>query len=311
MPPLAAAGLLPDPDETFARPTLDAFLAAGRGRWTLVRQRLLDVLHAGDATTWRGYLRPLSTTRPVLGFSVADYVDFYASEHHASNVGRIFRPAAPGLPAAWKHLPIAYHGRAGTVVVSGTDVVRPCGLRGTGAGFGPTQRLDLECEVGFVVGTGAPTGRVQPADFAEHVFGVVLVNDWSARDVQAFEYVPLGPFLGKSFATSVSAWVTPLDALDEAWVAGPAQDPVPYLTPGPGQLDLSLQVEVAGHVVSRPPFAQMYWTPAQLLAHLTANGASLRTGDLFASGTVSGPGPRQRGSMLGCGRWSAWRLWLL
>ena len=236
----------------------------------------------------------------MLGVTVADYVDFYASEHHATNVGRIFRPDSPALPAAWRHLPIGYHGRAGTVVVSGTDVVRPCGLRGDDDGptFGPTRRLDLECEVGFVVGTPAPDGRVAPEAFADHVFGVVLLNDWSARDVQAFEYVPLGPFLGKSFATSVSAWVTPLDALDEAWVDAPRQDPAPYLGTGAGQLDLRLEVEVAGHVLARPPFAQMYWTPAQLLAHLTANGASLRTGDLFASGTVSGPEPGQRGSML-------------
>jgi fumarylacetoacetase len=157
--------------------------------------------------------------------------------------------------------------------------------------------------VGFVVGTGSELGSpVRLEDFREHVFGVVLLNDWSARDIQAWEYVPLGPFLGKSFATSVAAWITPLDALDAAWVPGPARDPapLPYLDDSDtaSGLDLAMQIAINGSVVSRPPFAGMYWTPAQLLAHLTVNGASLRPGDLFASGTVSGPEPAQRGSLL-------------
>ena len=294
---LAEAGLLDPLDGAWRAGSLDPFLGAGRAAWTAVRARLLALVH-GEETGWRAHLHPLTSTVTALAFTVADYVDFYASEDHATHVGRIFRPDSPGLPAAWKHLPIAYHGRAGTVVVSGTDVVRPSGVRGPDAAFGPTRRLDFECEVGFVVGTGAAGGRVQPDDFAEHVFGVVLVNDWSARDVQAFEYVPLGPMLGKSFATSVSAWVTPLEALDAAWVDPPAQHPTPYLTVGRGGLDLALEVLLDDEVVSRPPFAGMYWTPPQMLAHLTANGASLRPGDLFASGTVSGPAPGQRGSML-------------
>jgi fumarylacetoacetase len=182
-------------------------------------------------------------------------------------------------------------------VVSGTGVRRPSGQRSEGGGapsYGPSRRLDIEAEVGFVVGGATSLGeRVPTSAFAEHVFGVTLLNDWSARDIQSFEYVPLGPFLGKSFATSVSAWVLPMAALDAARVPPPHRDPLP-LGPlddsswPPWALDLTLEVELNGTVVSRPPFGSMYWTPAQQLAHLTANGASLRTGDLFGSGTVSG-----------------------
>ena len=238
-------------------------------------------------------------------FEVADYVDFYSSEHHATNLGRILRPGTAPLTPNWKHLPIGYHGRAGTVAVSGTPVVRPCGQqKGDGAPvFGPTQRLDVEVEVGFVVGVPSELGRPVPVSaFADHVFGVCLVNDWSARDLQAWEYVPLGPFLGKSFLTSVSPWVVPLDALKAARVPPPARDPrpLPYLRDDdePWGLDLTLELRLNGEVMSRPPFAGMYWTPAQQLAHLTVNGANLRTGDLLASGTVSGPERDQRGSLI-------------
>jgi fumarylacetoacetase len=242
-----------------------------------------------------------------LPFTVADYVDFYASEHHATNVGRILRPGSDPLPPSWRHLPIGYHGRAGTVVPSGTPVVRPRGQRRTPEGdvvFGPSTRLDLEAELGFVVGTPSPLGTSVPvAAFPDHVFGVCLVNDWSARDIQAWEYVPLGPFLGKSFATSVSPWVVPLAALDAARVRPPARDPqpLPYLDDSaeqPWGLDVRLEVRLNGHVLSRPPAAGMYWTAAQQLAHLTVGGASLRTGDLYASGTVSGRDPAERGSLL-------------
>jgi len=240
-----------------------------------------------------------------LPFSVADYVDFYASEAHATNVGRMFRPDSDPLPAAWKHLPIGYHGRAGTVVVSGTAVQRPQGLRRTaeGVAFGRSLRLDLEAEVGFVVGSPSELGTSVPVEaFADHVFGVCLVNDWSARDVQAFETVPLGPFLGKSFATSVSPWVVPLQALEHVRAEPPERDvPIaPYLDDRlhPWGLDLSLEVSINGTVVSRPEFRDMYWTGAQQLAHLTVNGASLRTGDLYASGTVSGPERDRRGCLL-------------
>jgi fumarylacetoacetase len=282
--------------------SLDAFLAAGRPVWSAVRQLLIEA----PSNRIEGVLRPLAESVPVLPFTVADYVDFYASEQHATNVGRIFRPDGDPLTPNWKHLPIGYHGRAGTVVVSGTDVIRPCGQARTADGdirFGPSQRLDIEAEVGFVVGTGTQLGRRVPVTaFRDHVFGICLLNDWSARDIQAWEYVPLGPFLGKSFATSVSAWITPLDALDGAWTAPPPRDPpvLPYLTDSatPAGLNLALEVSLNGTVISRPPFASMYWTPAQMLAHLTVNGASLRPGDLFASGTVSGPEQGQRGSLL-------------
>jgi fumarylacetoacetase len=253
-------------------------------------------------------LQPVADVVLQMPFSVADYVDFYASEHHATNIGRMFRPDSAPLTPNWKHLPIGYHGRAGTVVVSGTPVVRPCGQHRTPDGdvvFGPSTRLDIEAEVGFVVGAGSELGSpIARAAFADHVFGVCLVNDWSARDLQAWESVPLGPFLGKSFATSVSPWVVPLAALSAAHVAPPAREPrpLPYLDDTddaePWGLDLSMQVHLNGHLISAPPFRTMYWTAAQQLAHLTVNGASLRPGDLFASGTVSGPERAQRGSLI-------------
>lgn len=293
------------------QPTLNALMAAGRSTWQDVRAQLRAWL-TDDAHRERAarHLHPLSGVTLHLPFDVADYVDFYASEHHATNVGRIFRPDGDALTPNWKHLPIGYHGRAGTVVVSGTPVVRPQGQRKppgeTAPLFGPSRRLDIEAEVGFVVGTPSPHGsRVGLGDFREHVFGVTLLNDWSARDIQAWEYVPLGPFLGKSFATSVSPWITPLDALDAARVTPPPRDvpPLPYLddtVDGAENwgLDLRLTVRLNGHTISEPPFSAMYWTAAQQLAHMTVNGASLRTGDLFASGTVSGDAPEQRGCLL-------------
>ena len=255
------------------------------------------------ADALRPALRHRSELRTHLPVEVADYVDFYSFEEHASNLGRLFRPRQPPLLPNWKRLPVGYHGRAGTIVVSGTDVVRPCGLRAVDGEpvFGPSLRLDIEAEVGFIVGTPSPLGsRVPTTDFEQHVFGAVLVNDWSARDIQAYEYVPLGPFLGKSFATTISPWVVPLAALAAARTAPPAQDPAPadYLAPAGSAYELSLDVAWNGRTVSRPPFAGMYWTAAQQLAHLSANGASLRTGDLYASGTVSGPEPAQRGCFL-------------
>jgi fumarylacetoacetase len=301
---LAAAGLHAS---LFADGSLDAFLAAGRPVWSTVRAQVIERLsNQAFRSTVTPALVPLATVRPVLAFTVADYVDFYASEHHATNVGRIFRPDSDPLTPNWKHLPIGYHGRAGTVVVSGTPVRRPCGQSRGKDGvieFGPSQRLDLEAEVAFVVGTASAPGEPVPvAEFAEHVFGLCLLNDWSARDIQAWEYVPLGPFLGKSFATSVAGWITPLDALDAAWVTPPArsQPTLPYLDDRgtPSGLDLRLEVRLNGMVIARPPFAAMYWTPAQMLAHMTVNGAHVRTGDLYASGTVSGPERDQRGSLL-------------
>jgi fumarylacetoacetase len=206
----------------------------------------------------------------------------------------------------WKHLPVGYHGRAGTVVVSGTDIVRPCGQRRApdeaAPSHGECRRLDIEAELGFIIGTGSELGTpVSCDDFAERVFGAVVVNDWSARDIQAWEYVPLGPFLGKSFATSVSPWVVPILALRAARIDTLPQDPkpLPYLREDRSWgLDVELVVEWNGQQVSRPPYRDMYWSPAQMLAHMTVNGASTRTGDLFASGTVSGPEKDQRGAFI-------------
>ncbi|MBE1531840.1 fumarylacetoacetase [Actinomadura algeriensis] len=290
-------------DDVFANPTLNPFMAQGHARWVEVRERILDAV-TGDVPS--GAVHPVEAVDLHMPFDVGDYVDFYASEHHASNLGRLFRPDSEPLMPNWKHLPVGYHGRAGTVVPSGTPIVRPSGQRKApdedAPGFGPSRRLDIEAEVGFVVGTGSPLGTPVPVDeFAERVFGAVLVNDWSARDIQAWEYVPLGPFLGKSFATSVSPWVVPLLALEAARVATPPQDPepLPYLREkNAWGLDLELSVEWNGQVVSRPPYREMYWSPAQMLAHMTVNGAASRTGDLFASGTVSGPAKDQRGAFI-------------
>jgi fumarylacetoacetase len=286
---------------------LNPLLAQGRPIWRAVRDRTVELLtQAGHRDDVEPLLIPLDEARLKLPVEVADYVDFYSSEHHASNVGRIFRPDQPPLLPNWKHLPVAYHGRAGTVVVSGTTVVRPCGQRmprdAAAPSYGPSTRLDIEAELGFVVGRPTELGdRVPTGGFRRHVFGVVLVNDWSARDIQAWEYQPLGPFLGKSFATSISPWIVPLDALEAARVPAPVQEPpvLGYLREVDRYTyDINLEVWWNNTVASRPPFRTLYWTPAQQLAHMTVNGARLRTGDLYASGTVSGPLPDQVGSFL-------------
>jgi fumarylacetoacetase len=288
--------------------SLNAFLARGPEAWRRLRVGLQDSLtDEAYRPAVEPFLVPVGDVTMHLPVEVADYVDFYSSKAHAENVGRIFRPDAEPLPPNWLHLPIGYHGRAGTVRVSGTPVVRPSGQRKAPADdaptFGPSRRLDLEAEVGFVVGTPSPLGEPVPLGaFPEHVFGVCLVNDWSARDLQAWEYVPLGPFLGKSFLTSVSPWVVPLEALEPARLPPPARDRrlLPYLDDSADAwgLDVTLEVRLNGETLSRPPFGAMYWTPAQQLAHLTSNGASVRTGDLFASGTVSGARPDQWGSLI-------------
>jgi fumarylacetoacetase len=292
---LATAGL----GSVFSRPSLNQFLALGPGAWEDVLGRIDELIAKGTPFV------PLGRTTPRLPFAVADYVDFYSSLEHATNLGRLFRPEGDPLLPNWRHLPVGYHGRAGTVVVSGTPIVRPGGqVRDPGEPprRGPTRRLDIELELGFVVGVGSRLGEPVPASaFRDHVFGVVLVNDWSARDIQAWEYQPLGPFLGKSFATSISAWVTPLALLESRFVPAPPQDPqpLPYLQDaGARALDVELEVELSGTIVSRTTSRGLYWTMPQQLAHATVNGASLRTGDLMASGTISGPEPKSQGSLI-------------
>jgi fumarylacetoacetase len=265
-------------------PTLNAFLAAGPEVWSRTRARIAELLRAGGAP-----LVPLDALDVLLPVAIGDYVDGYASLEHATNVGRLFRPDGEPLTPNWRHMPIAYHGRAGTVAVSGTPVRRPHGQLERPGGppaFGPEPRLDVEVELGFITGDGP-------------VFGCVLVNDWSAREIQRWEYRPLGPFGGKSFLTSISPWVVPLEALPR--VPGPAQEPepLPYLrAEQPRAFDVELELEVAGAVVSRTNARHLYWSIEQQLAQATVTGATVRAGDLFATGTISGPEPGSEGSLL-------------
>jgi fumarylacetoacetase len=299
--------LLPGRAHLFRSGRLNAFLDAGDQGWAQIRLAITRWLTREEyREAVEDLLVPAEAVTLRLPFTVGDYVDFYASEHHAGNVGRILRPGGDPLAANWRHLPVGYHGRSGSVIVSGTPVRRPTGQTRPagdgGPGFGPSARLDFEAELGFVVGFESLLGEPVPIGrFTEHVFGVCLVNDWSARDLQAWESVPLGPFLSKSFGTSVAPWVVPLAALEHARVRPPSRDAdlLPYLTESDDWgLDIDFQVRLNGHVISRPRYAAMHWSPAQMLAHLTVNGAAVRTGDLYASGTVSGPEPGQRGCMI-------------
>ncbi len=304
---LRHTGATPDDIAATDAANLDGLLARDRATWDRVHAGLVHALN--DPAGTEGIAAeavPLAEATLHLPFTVADYVDFYGNEFHASNVGRIFRPGQPPLTPNWKHLPIGYHGRAGTIVPSGTEVPRPRGLRPEPEGpptFGPSRRLDIEAEVGFVLGSPAPQGQIPLTDAADHIFGLVLTNDWSARDIQAFEYAPLGPFLGKSFATSIATWVTPLACLEQARITPPHRDTqlVDYLDDSaspPWAFDIVIEIVLNGEVVSRAPYGTTYWTAAQMLSHMTVNGATLRPGDFFASGTVSGPDRGQRGCFL-------------
>ncbi len=295
--------------------SLNGFAAAGRVAHTALRARLIelftDVTYQARLTPSLVPLDELTMGLPVV---VGDYVDFYSSLHHATNLGRLFRPDGDPLLPNWRHLPVGYHGRSGTIVADRSDIPRPCGLRLVDGSpqYGPSGALDIELEVGFVVGAGSERGRpIAAGDVDDHLLGLCLVNDWSARDIQAYEYQPLGPFLGKSFATSMSPWIVTLDALEPFRVDPPLQDPpvADYLrTTGRTGFDLHLEVllqsatmrasGLAPVVVSSTGFADMYWTAAQQVAHMTINGASVRPGDLFASGTVSGPTPGSEGSFI-------------
>ena len=311
----------------FAEPGLNALLRLGRETWTAVRRQASTLL-ASDSPAYRANRRigdhvlvPMDEAELLLPAVIGDYTDFYASVHHASNVGALFRPDSPLLPN-YKWVPIGYHGRASSLVPSGTPVRRPRGQsRDAGAEaptFGPSHALDWEMEVGFLVGEGNPLGMPVPiVEAGSHLFGLCLVNDWSARDVQSWEYQPLGPFLAKNFATTVSPWVVTLDALEP--FRGPAATrpegdpaPLPYLADphdqACGAFDVTVEVwlstarmraEQAPAVrVSHGRVADLYWTPAQMLAHHTSGGCNLRPGDLLASGTVSGPARENRGCLL-------------
>jgi fumarylacetoacetase len=287
----AAEAELPVPRGTFSQPSLNAFMALGRETWSAVRERLPEGTVPAEGQSLH------------LPFEVADYVDFYSSRAHAENMGRLFRPDTEPLPPNWLHLPIGYHGRSGTVVVSGTPITRPKGQLKPPDGpptYGPTRRLDFELELGFVIGTPSRLGEpVSTTEALDRVFAVVLVNDWSARDIQAWEYQPLGPFLGKSFATSISPWVVPLDGLTRVPAEGQDPPPLDYLR-ALEHLTFSIELEVRlnGATISWTNARNLYWSIEQQVAHLTTNGASLRTGDLLASGTISGPTRDSVGSLI-------------
>ena len=317
---LEAYGLLPavGGGRVFDTGKLNRFLAVGRPAWAATRAAVSRLLRADeptlrdDATLRVQAFAPQADVTMLLPADIGDYTDFYSSREHATNVGTMLRGADKALMPNWLHLPVAYHGRASSVVVSGTDVVRPCGqTKPEGADapvFGPTRSLDFELETAVLVGTGNALGHPIPvATAADHLFGMLLLNDWSARDVQAWEYVPLGPFLAKNFATSVSPWVVPLEALEPFRVPGPVQNPtpLPYLREdGPGGYDIRLEVRLQGERMERPQTVcvsnvrYLYWSVTQQLAHHTVNGCNLRPGDLLASGTVSGPTPESLGCLL-------------
>jgi fumarylacetoacetase len=323
----AAHGLLDGlPDVVIsacAEPALNRLMSLGSASWSALRRRLTSLLHqdAADPEMPRRvapFLVAMRDAEMRLPAAIGDYTDFYASIHHARRVGELFRPASPLLPN-YKYVPIAYHGRASSIVVSGTTIRRPCGqikLPDSEPLFGPSRSLDYELEVGFFIGPGNPLGQPIPISRAEeHIFGLCLVNDWSARDIQSWEYQPLGPFLAKSFATTISPWVVPLEALAPYRVPAyvrRAGDPAPlaYLQTPPSSrpgIDLTLEVYlesnqmkegVAPQLLGRSNLCYLYWTLAQMLTHHTSNGCNLRPGDLLATGTVSGPEQGSEGCLL-------------
>jgi fumarylacetoacetase len=303
--------------KVFRRRSLNAFLKLGRPAWRAVRQRVSELLRHDEPRlrdheeAVRACLLRQSEVRLLRPVKPNNYTDFYSSIEHATNVGTMFRDPANALLPNWRHLPIGYHGRTSSIVVSGTDIRRPHGQRKAPdeatPTFGPSRQLDFELEMAFVVGTGTALGTTVPIGQAEdHIFGLCLFNDWSARDLQSWEYVPLGPFLGKNFGSSVAPWVVTLDALEPFRTAGPVQEPapLPYLQhPGAHNFDVHLEVALtpaAGPetTISRANFGLMYWSMAQQLTHHASNGCNLEAGDLYASGTISGPTPDSLGSML-------------
>jgi len=305
------------PSGVFNQQYLNDFLALGRKHCGDVRTRISDLLQSGNPELQsnkqvrESALIPMNEVQMLMPVRIPNYTDFYSSEEHATNVGTMFRDPANALLPNWKHLPVAYHGRASSIVVSGTPIRRPKGQVKEAASelpaYCPTNKLDLELEVAFITCANSKLGEPVPASKAEDcIFGFVLFNDWSARDIQQWEYVPLGPFLGKNFASTVSPWIVSLDALEPFRVTGPEQVPhvLPYLaTTGPGNFDIVLDVLLKpdggdATTISRTNFKYMYWNIRQQLAHHTVNGCNIQVGDLYASGTISGPSPGSYGSLL-------------
>jgi len=304
--------------EIFARPCLNAFMALGRTAVREVRDRITRLLShdesllRDDAALRREVLVPRSGIEMLLPVQIGDYTDFYSSKEHATNVGSMLRGPENALNPNWVHIPIAYHGRASSIVVSGTEIRRPVGQTKSDSSpsptFGPSRTLDFELEMGVFIGRGNALGEpIAVEQTPEHMFGIVLVNDWSARDIQKWEYQPLGPFLSKSFATTISPWIVTLDAMEPFRVPGPTHDPLPleYLrSHGDWALDIELEVllqtpqQIAPQTICRSNHRHLYWNICQQTTHHTSNGCNLRPGDLLASGTISGPGPGARGSLL-------------
>jgi len=305
------------PENIFAQPTLNAFMELGKAKTRAVRNKISDLLEEGNtelknnAEVLKEAFFEQSEVEMCMPIQVPNYTDFYSSEQHAFNVGTMFRGPENALMPNWKHIPVGYHGRASSIVVSGTDFHRPKGQTKADdadmPSFGPCRLLDFELEMGFITCKENPLGQpVSTAEADEYIFGFVLLNDWSARDIQKWEYVPLGPFLAKNFASHVSPWIVTMDALEPFTVTGPVQDPevLPYLKyEGDKHFDVKLQVGIQPEgveetVVSNSNFKYMYWNVKQQLAHHTVNGCNMQVGDLYGSGTISGPTKPEFGSML-------------
>jgi len=304
--------------DVFSQSSINAFMALGPKQWSKTRARISELLrHDNPQLRDNKILRsqalvPMTDAKLHMPFAVSGYTDFYSSKEHATNVGVMFRGKDNALQPNWLHMPIGYNGRASTVVVSGTKVRRPRGqLKPPTAempSFGPCKRLDFELEMGVVVGQSSPIGEMLTEAQAEAmIFGFVILNDWSARDIQQWEYVPLGPFQAKAFATSISPWVVTREALEPFRLSGPVQDPVPlpYLRQaGANNYDLELDVGLrtdemnAGTTICRTNFKYMYWSSVQQLVHHASSGCAMNVGDLLGSGTISGPEKHQRGSLL-------------
>lgn len=304
------------PPLIFHKPYLNDFIALGKIQTKAVRERISDLLREDSSYTdlkdkAAYFMLPVDEVKMSMPVKIGDYTDFYSSREHATNVGTMFRDPANALLPNWLHLPVGYHGRASSIVLSGTDIKRPSGQTKPPTAdkpvFGPTKQLDFELEMGFVIGKSNALGTpVSVTEAESHIFGMILFNDWSARDIQAWEYVPLGPFLAKNFASTISPWIVTMEALEPFRVAGPQQEPevLPYLqTQGAHNFDIQLQVDIElpdaqKSTVCKSNFKYMYWSMAQQLAHHTVGGCNMQVGDVCASGTISGPTADSYGSML-------------